>query len=247
VAILPKIGGIQGSPYVSLAAPPPFIGIASEGDMLMDVVGITRILAIIGLGVCALGIALRIRNIMNRPYRRELSKARGKARRGVLYAFTLGMAPWEKESTRRHWISYLRGILYHLGIFMAFAVLFASPWLSAIPQPILWLAILVAGVGAVFGFAGILMRLTDENARVLSVPDDYLSVFLSSLFVTLAFFTLLAPWVLPVFYLVAAVMLVYIPYGKIRHCVYFFYSKFFFGLSYGRRGVIGQTGSEYAD
>ena len=213
----------------------------------MGVVEITRILATIGLGVCALGIAFRIRDIMNRPYGRDLSRARGNTRRAVLYAFTLGMAPWEKESTRRHWISYFRGIFYHLGIFMAFTVLFASPWLSAIPQPIIWLAIVVTGVGAVFGFAGILMRLIEEDTRVLSVPDDYFSVFLSSLFVVLAFLTLLAPSVLPVFYLVSAVILVYIPYGKIRHCVYFFYSKFFFGLSYGRRGVIGQTGSEYAD
>jgi hypothetical protein len=157
------------------------------------------------------------------------------------------MAPWEKESTRRHWISYFRGIFYHLGIFMAFAVLFTSPWLPAIPQPIIWLAMLVTGVGAVFGFAGIVMRLTEEDARVLSVPDDYFSVFLSSLFVALAFLTLFSPSVLPVFYLVSAVMLVYIPYGKIRHCVYFFYSKFFFGLSYGRRGVIGQSGSGSAD
>lgn len=213
----------------------------------MDVVGITRTLVIIGVGMCALGIALRIRDIMNRPYRQELSRARGNTRRGVLYAFTLGMAPWEKESTRRHWVSYFRGIFYHFGIFMAFAVLFASPWLSAIPQTIIWLAMFVTGVGAVFGFAGILMRLTEEDARVLSVPDDYFSVFLSSLFVALAFLTLFSPSVLPVFYLVSAVMLIYIPYGKIRHCVYFFYSKFFFGLSYGRRGVIGQTGSEYAD
>lgn len=213
----------------------------------MDVIGITRILAIIASGVCALGIAFRIRDIMNRPYRRDLSRARGNTRRGVLYAFTLGMAPWEKESTRRHWISYFRGIFYHLGIFMAFAVLFASPWLLSIPQPIIWLAMFVTGLGAVFGFTGILVRLTEVDVRILSVPDDYFSVFLSSLFVALASLTLFAPSVLPVFYLVAVVLLVYIPYGKIRHCVYFFYSKFFFGLGYGRRGVIGQTGSEYAD
>ena len=213
----------------------------------MDVIGITRILAIIASGVCALGIAFRIRDIMNRPYRRDLSRARGNTRRGVLYAFTLGMAPWEKESTRRHWISYFRGIFYHLGIFLAFAVLFASPWLLSIPQPIIWLAMFVTGLGAVFGFTGILVRLTEVDVRILSVPDDYFSVFLSSLFVALASLTLFAPSVLPVFYLVAVVLLVYIPYGKIRHCVYFFYSKFFFGLGYGRRGVIGQTGSEYAD
>ena len=213
----------------------------------MDIVELTRILAIIGSMLCVLGIALKIRGIMNRPYKQDLSRARGNVRFGVLYAFTLGMAPWEKESTRRHWIAYFRGIFYHLGIFMALAVLFVSPWLSAIPQPIIWLATVVTAVGAVFGFAGIVIRLTEENTRVLSVPDDYFSVFLSSLVVALAFLSLLVPAVLPVFYVVAAVVLAYIPFSKIRHCVYFFYSKFFFGLSFGRRGVIGQRGSEYAD
>jgi len=52
---------------------------------------------------------------------------------------------------------------------------------------------------------------------------------------------------LPAFYLVAALMLVYIPFSKIRHCVYFFYSKSFFGRHFGHRGVIGQPKSEYAE
>jgi hypothetical protein len=213
----------------------------------MDVVTITRALAVVGMGVCVLGIALKIRDIMNRPFKKDLSRGRGEVRRAVLYAFTLGMAPWEKESTRLHWIAYIRGILFHVGIFVAFGVLFVSPWLDVIPLPILWLAAVVTGVGAVAGFAGIAMRLAEENTRVLSLPDDYFSVFLASLFAALAFVVLLSPAALPVFYVVTAVMLVYIPFSKIRHCVYFFYSKFFFGQGFGHRGVIGQPSSEYVD
>lgn len=213
----------------------------------MGVVEVSRALAVVGLVLCLLGIAFQMRSIMNRPYKQDLARARGNVRRGVLYAFTLGMAPWEKESTRRHWLAYLRGIFYHVGIFMAFAVLLVSPWLSAIPKSLVWLAILGTACGAAFGFAGILMRLTEEDTRVLSVPDDYFSVFLASLFVALAFLTLLVAAVLPVFYVVAAVLLVYIPFSKIRHCVYFFYSKFFFGLNFGRRGVIGQPDGKYVD
>ena len=213
----------------------------------MDTIFITRTIAAIGLGLCLLGIAARLRSIMNRPFKSDLSRPRGDVRRGVLYAFTLGMAPWEKESTRRHWVAYFRGIFFHLGVFMAFGVLFASPWLDLIPRPLIWLAALVTAVGAVTGFAGVVMRLADENERALSLPDDYFAVFLTSLFVTLSFSSLLAPPALPVFYLVAAVMLVYIPFSKIRHCVYFFYSKFFFGLSFGRRGVIGQPKGKYAE
>lgn len=213
----------------------------------MNVTEITRIIAVVGLVLCILGLAFRIRSIMNRPYKKDNSRARGNVSRALLYAFTLGMAPWEKESTRLHWIAYFRGILYHVGIFMAFGVLFASPWLDVMPQPLIWLAIAVTAVGAVAGFAGIIMRLADETLRVLSLPDDYASVFLTSLFVTLACVALLWPVTLPVFYLVAAVMLVYIPFSKIRHCLYFFYSKFYFGLGFGHRGVMGQTGSRYAE
>ena len=39
-------------------------------------------------------------------------------------------------------------------------------------------------------------------------------------------------------YLTGAVMLIYVPLGKIRHCIYFFFSRRFFGLFVGRRAVI---------
>lgn len=213
----------------------------------MDMIGITRGLAILGLVIGLAGILLKIKEIMNRPFKKDLSRERGSVRAGVLYAFTLGMAPWEKESTRIHWFAYLRGIFFHLGIFMAFAVLFGSSWLQALPKPLIWLAAAVTAPGALFGFAGIAMRLMGENERVLSLPDDYASVALTSLFITLACLALFVPGALPVFYLATAVMMIYVPFSKIRHCVYFFYSKFFFGMGFGRRGVIGQSKSKYAE
>ena len=91
------------------------------------------------------------------------------------------------------------------------------------------------------------MRLNGPNERMLSLPDDYFSVFLTSLFITLAFATLLWPAVLPAFYVVTGILGAYIPISKIRHCVYFFYSKFFFGMSFGHRGVIGQPKGKYAE
>lgn len=212
----------------------------------MNIVCVTRLIAGAGLLVCLIGIGVRLREIFNRPFKSDLSRPRGQPRRGILYAFTLGMAPWEKESTRIHWIAYLRGIFFHVGIFTALLVVLVSPWLAAIPEVLIILAAVVTGGGAVFGFSGIYLRLHGENERILSLPDDYASVALTSLFTTLAFLTLLVPSALPVFYLVTALMFFYIPFSKIRHCVYFFYSKFFFGSHFGHRGVIGQSKSEYS-
>jgi hypothetical protein len=213
----------------------------------MDILSITRIIAIIGLVLGLLGIILKIREIMNRPFKKDLARERGSVGRAILFAFTLGMAPWEKESTRIHWIAYLRGIFFHIGIFMAFGVLLASLWLSLIPEWIIWLAAAITGLGTLFGFAGIFMRLAGPNERTLSLPDDYFSVFLTSLFIALACATLLWPSVLPAFYVATGILGAYIPISKIRHCVYFFYSKFFFGASFGHRGVIGQPKGKYAE
>jgi hypothetical protein len=210
-------------------------------------IDITRLIALVGFGLGGIGILLRLRSILNRPFKQDLSRARGSVRRGILYAFTLGMAPWEKESTRQHWLAYLRGIFFHIGIFTAFLVLLASPWLPALSKPLVWLALGITGGGALFGFAGVPIRLAGENERTLSLPDDYFSVFLSSLFILLAFIVLLSPAGLPAFYIVAAVLFVYVPFSKIRHCVYFFYSKFFFGKGFGQRGVLGQPKSEYGE
>jgi hypothetical protein len=213
----------------------------------MGILTITRIIAIFGLALGLLGILLKLKEIVDRPFKTDLARERGNAGRGILFAFTLGMAPWEKESTRIHWVAYLRGIFFHIGIFMAFGVLLASPWLETVPDALVWLALAVTGLGALFGFAGIYMRLAGPNERALGLPDDYFSVFFTSLFIALAFATLLWPAVLPAFYVVTGLMGAYIPLGKIRHCVYFFYSKFFFGMNFGRRGVIGQPKGKYAE
>jgi hypothetical protein len=213
----------------------------------MDSIAITRAIAIAGFLLGLLGILLRLREIMNRPFKKDFARERGSAAKGILYAFTLGMAPWEKESTRRHWIAYLRGIFFHVGIFTALAVLLVSPWPNLVPGWLRWAGMVITTIGALFGFAGIFMRLAGPNERVLSLPDDYASVFLTALFISLAAAALAWPAILPVFYVVAGLMLAYIPLSKIRHCVYFFYSKFFFGFNFGRRGVIGQPKGNYAE
>ena len=68
----------------------------------MNILAITRIIAIVGLALGLLGIILKLKDIMNRPFKQDLARERGSVGWAVLFAFTLGMAPWEKESTRIH-------------------------------------------------------------------------------------------------------------------------------------------------
>jgi hypothetical protein len=178
------------------------------------------------------------------PLPAERAPARGSTLRGILYAFTLGMAPWAKESTRLHWIAYLRGVAFHGGIFLGLVSFLAYPWLLQAGEAArLTLAVLL-GLGSLLGFAGLAARLLEHNLRSLSTPDDLFSVLLVSLFLAAGALGLAAPALAPAFYLTAALMFVYAPLGKIRHCIYYPASRWLFGRFTGMRGILPHTPSQ---
>jgi hypothetical protein len=156
--------------------------------------------------------------------------------RGIIFAFGAGMLPWEKESARRHLATYMAGIIYHLGVFAAVGLLTARLLLFKTPSAVPFLLILLApGVAA--GFFLLLKRLFSDIMRRLSVPDDYISNLLVNFFLLAAALDALTGAYTPYLYLSAIVLLLYIPLGKIRHCVFFFYARYLLGRFYGRRGT----------
>ncbi len=171
-------------------------------------------------------------------FARDLSVPKDSVAHGILYAFTLGMAPWSKESTRLHMVAYLRGIAFHIGIFVGLAALLASPWFDAIPAVIRLMFALVTGLGAVMGVAGGIMRVAEHNLKAISTRDDHAAVWLVSLFLAAMTLALVSSAFLPAMYVVAAVMLVYAPISKIRHCIYFYFGRLFYGIHVGRRGIV---------
>lgn len=186
--------------------------------------------------LAAFGWRLKAFNSLARPIDR--APAKGSIKQGLLYAYTLGMAPWAKESTRRHWLSYLRGVFFHIGIFLGLGILVISPWLYLFPN---WLRIFLsagAGFGALLGLAGLIARFIDPNLKALSTPDDYFAVLVVSIFLATACLGLSVLATLPIFYIISAFMLIYAPFSKIRHCIYFAYSRLFFGRFTGIRGVL---------
>jgi hypothetical protein len=179
---------------------------------------------------------------LNRPY--DQAPPKGRTNLGVAYAYTLGMAPWAKESTRRHWLSYMRGVAFHLGIILGLAVFLASPWMDRVPLILRQILGIGAGFGAFFGTAGLIARLVESNLKSLSTVDDYVSVLLVSLFLASASLWLLYSPGLPIFYLTSAAMLVYAPFSKIRHCIYFVYSRLFYGKMIGSRAILPHNQQE---
>ncbi len=204
----------------------------------MTILSLSQLIAFSALLVSVAAFTVMWRRMQRRPYGIDRSVPKGSTARGVLYAFTAGMAPWAKESTRLHLLGYLRGVVFHLGIFIALATLLVSPWLESFSNPVRWTAAGISGAGAVMGIVGGILRVSDRNLKALSTPDDHFSVWLMSLVLLSASAALVSMSWLPVFYLLSSVLLVYAPVSKIRHCVFVYFGRLFYGIHIGRRGIV---------
>lgn len=162
----------------------------------------------------------------------------GSPQAGIRYAFTQGMRPDAKESVREHLPSYLAGMAYHMGAFTALAQLVLC--LAGVERPMavfIPMQILLAG-GVLGGGSLLLKRVLNPVLRGLSHPDDYVSNLLVTVFIALAMSPLHTAC-----HLSAVALLVYLPLGKIRHCLFFFSTRAAFGAFFGRRGVFPTGGS----
>jgi hypothetical protein len=165
------------------------------------------------------------------------SKPAGDPTKGVIYAFTKGMAPWAKESVMMNLPSYMGGMGFHAGVFTAFGLLIAAVVGLELPALLIVLARVLTAVGTIGGISLLLKRLLKPQLLGLSSPDDFVSNLLSSLFVVLALAQTFHPSLKALWMCEAILLLVYAPLGKIRHCFFFFTTRYHLGAFFGRRGT----------
>lgn len=167
-------------------------------------------------------------------------KPRGDVKKGKVYSLSLGLLPWEKESTRKHWPVYIIGIIYHSAIAFAFfrlvAILFNLNFFLNFfsNRPVM----IFLFVGTVSGLSLFFRRLLKAELRQLSYPDDYAANLLVNLFLLNGAISIFFQKALIFFLLNAFFLILYLPLGKIRHCVFFIPSRLIFGQYYGLRGVL---------
>ena len=146
--------------------------------------------------------------------------------------------PWAKESAAKHLPTFLAGIVYHTGIGAAGFLLLAE-LIDLNLSPVLTQAIRGAlAAGLLCGLGLLIKRIALSYMRFISCPDDYLSNLLVNLLLAAALLTTYSPVMQPVFFWSAIALSLYIPLGKIRHCMFFFYTRILFGAFFGRRGVL---------
>lgn len=194
--------------------------------------------------ICVALLSFEIVSTLAFGKRSRFAQPKASGLRGVFYAFGRGMMPWEKESAAKHPLTYFAGVAYHVGIFTALLYLFCIALFVELGVLTLSLLRLLLILGFLSGSGLLLRRAFRSSMRKLSSPDDYASNLIVDAILLLAAIdthfgsaTHLADttWLL---LLGSIIMFLYIPFGKIRHCFFFFYVRVFFGQFYGRRGVL---------
>src|SRR4030042_1899133 len=162
---------------------------------------VSAVIALTGTIIFIVGVLYIIGSTQRRHYMGELAPLKNSPSRGVLWAFTSGMAPWAKQSARIHWLAYVRGILFHVCIFAAAAFLLATPWLASMPSLLRLVLLIVFIAGAVLMLIGIVMRLREPTLKLLSTPDDYFALILTALFLATAAMAVLSNGLPPAFWI----------------------------------------------
>jgi nitrate reductase gamma subunit len=202
------------------------------------------LLAVLKLGVaasllfCLVVLVVMVTRTLAIGRRPTYAHPRGGSFVGILYAFGPGMLPWEKESAAKHIWTYSGGILYHLGILMATLLLAATLLSIPLTQTFVLAARILLTIGSVSGVALLIKRMLKPQMRSLSSGDDYLANVLVDVLLLFALAASFAEMMLVGFLVVAIITFIYIPFGKLRHCIFFFYSRILFGDFFGKRGVV---------
>jgi len=182
--------------------------------------------------------------VLAAPLAHDPSETRGDVLRAVAYSFTGAMSPLKKESARRHVPTYILGLVFHAGVFIAsgWVVIFFFGW--KVHLAVATLSVPVLAVTGLSGVVLLLKRATRGKLRHYSTPDDYFSNLLVVGFQAVALAALVDVDVIPALMLYASAVLFYVPLGKLRHAIYFPLARVYLGLFFGKRGVWGSRKSE---
>ena len=89
----------------------------------------------------------------------------------------------------------------------------------------------------------LIRRIANPRMRIISTIDDYVSMVLVILFLAAGFIAVpnryeVSEWPLAVFFILTALLLIYVPFSKISHYLYYPFTRYFLGRTMGHRGVI---------
>lgn len=166
-------------------------------------------------------------------------------RKGILYSWATIAMPWSMESSRTKSFFYLQFALFHIGVTAAIALSFIIPYTPSLLTSAAWIISvfqIFIGLAFAIGLGRIIRRIINPYIRAISSPDDYFSIILLTVWFAFAFFAVPNNYsqgegVLVTYFILTAFFLIYVPFSKISHYLYYPFTRFWLGKSLGHRGV----------
>ena len=169
------------------------------------------------------------------------------AKDAAIYSLGNVAMPWAMESTRKNYPFWFSFVIFHLAVAAGIALAFLSslaPSLVAIPVVGYALGGL-CGAGFLVAVYRVIRRLTRPVMRLISTPDDYFSLFMLTGWMLLGVFAQahiagVAEFAdenfLVAFLFATSFFLIYVPFSKISHYLYYPFTRYWLGKALGHRG-----------
>ena len=165
----------------------------------------------------------------------------------AMYSMMNVAMPWAMESTRGgkgfgFWVSF---IVFHVGVVAGITLAIVGSLNQELFQIPIVANIFMICLGAAFlvGIGRIIRRFAKPVMRLISTPDDYFSVtILTGWFLTGVLAQahiaghLEGVGYLVVFLAATSFFLVYVPFSKISHYLYYPFTRYYIGKTLGHRG-----------
>jgi hypothetical protein len=188
---------------------------------------------------------VRLAWILRFKTRRDRTFAAGDERAGAVYSLMNVAMPGAMESTRKHPLFYAQFVIFHLGVtagIVGTIIIPYAPGLFERPALVLLFRALV-GAALVVGLVRLARRLTNPVLRTVSSPEDYFAIILLIVWFAAAVLAMPnrpekgeAP--LLAYFGLTAFFLVYVPFSKICHYLYYPFTRYYLGRSLGHRGAV---------
>jgi nitrate reductase gamma subunit len=174
----------------------------------------------------------------------EKTWAIGNVNRAIRQSIAGIALPKRMESARRRPGFYIQFVIFHLGVTAAITATFIIPYRPNLfkIRPVVLLFQVVIGGALGVAILRLIRRLTTPALRIISTPDDYASIILMILFFAAGILAVpnhleKSEGPLVIFFGLTALLLVYVPFSKIGHYLYYPISRFYLGRMMGHRGV----------
>ncbi len=197
------------------------------------------------LAFMAVVYAARVAWILHFKASRERGLAEGSSIRGAGYALAGVALPGVMESIRRKPLFYVQFVIFHVGVAAAIAATFIIPYAPRLLEirPVVYAFQAVMAAAALVGVLRLVRRVRDPRLRAVSRPDDYAAVTLMILFFAAGVLAAPNRWQeseapLIAFFALTAFFLVYVPFSKIGHYLYYPFIRADLGRTLGHRGVL---------